>query len=237
MRRAIFIAVILAVVPAGLAESALDAVKLLPPGEAARIARIEGREGSPDPERWYIQTQDPTAENGVHEFVVSNGQIVASRSVSQFADSLTPGDILGDVTVINSDKAARLACSYAAANSGTFATINYDLRKDPATGTPTWTISCIDATGTKLGSIVVTATTGDVISHDGFPIEPAPAATRSLVAENKELHPETHANPDAAGEPIIHHHHHLPSPTPTPKSVITKTFDTVGHTLQKILPF
>jgi len=247
MRGVIIIGTILALAPAALAESALDAVKLLPPGQSARIARIEGREGAPDPDRWYILTQDPAADNGVHEFVVSNGQVVASRSLSQFADTLKPGDILGDLPLIDSDKAAKLAQYYAAANGEIITTINYELKKDAVTGAPVWTISCIDDKGAKLGNIVVTAGKGDVVSHDGFLIEPAPVAgaSPSPVAEKKEPHFQTYANPDvatvanssAADTETETLHHHRPSPSPKPKSVVTKTLDTVGHTLQKFLPF
>jgi hypothetical protein len=125
MRSAISIAVILTLLPAAYAETALDAIKQLPADQAARIARIEGRGGAPDPDRWYILTQDPAADNGVHEFVVSNGEVVASRAISQFADSLKPEDILGDVPLtIDSDKAAKLAHDYAEANGAVVASIN-----------------------------------------------------------------------------------------------------------------
>ena len=75
--------------PAG---SALNAIKQLPRGEAKKIARIEAREGTPYPDRWYIIVNDPKDENGVHEYVVSGGEVVASRNISQFAESVKPTD-------------------------------------------------------------------------------------------------------------------------------------------------
>lgn len=235
MRGVIIIGTILAFAPALLAESALDAIKLLPGAQSARIARIEGREGAPEPERWYILTQDPTADNGVHEFVVSNGQIVASRSLSQFADNLKPEDMLGGLPVIDSDKAAKVARDFATANGDIVATLSYDLKKDATTGTPVWTISCIDDKGAKLGCVVMTAGKGDVVSHDGFPLEPAPPPTPRpiplAVAADSHLADHTDVEP-------VHHYHHLsPSPSPKPAGVVSKTLNTVGHTLQKLLPF
>jgi len=40
------------------AVTALEAMKLLPKGEARKLARIEAREGTPEPERWYLLTHD-----------------------------------------------------------------------------------------------------------------------------------------------------------------------------------
>jgi hypothetical protein len=253
MRGAIFIGtILLALVPATFAESALDAVKLLPDGAAARIARIEGREGTPSPDRWYILTQDPTADKGVHEFVVSAGQVVASRSLSQFAESLKPADMLGSLPLIDSDTAARIAEDFAAANGHIVSSISYDLKKDPATGTPAWTVSCMDDTGIKLGSVVVTAGKGSILSHKGFPKEPSfspsptPAPDLATAAETPAV-ASTPAAVVATSSPIpdgtviepvapVHHHHH-PSPSPKPQGPVTKTLDSVGRTLQKFLPF
>src|ERR1700743_246622 len=75
--------------------SAFSALKLIPRGEDKRVARIEAREGTPVPERWYILVNDPKDENGLHEYVVSGGEVVASRNVSQFAEVLKPGDVFG----------------------------------------------------------------------------------------------------------------------------------------------
>jgi hypothetical protein len=41
------------------ANSALGALKLLPRGEAKRLARIEARDGTPVPERWHFIVHDP----------------------------------------------------------------------------------------------------------------------------------------------------------------------------------
>ncbi len=163
-------------IASGLAagSTALDAVKLLPKEHRARVARIEAREGTPEPERWHILVSDPSAENGLKEFVVAGGAIVAERGISQFSESLTPGQMLGDGVRFNSDRAAQIAQQFAQANAVTVATIAYQLRKDTPTAIPLWRLTCFDSIGREVGSLTFTATKGAVISTQGFPIEPPP---------------------------------------------------------------
>jgi len=160
-----------------LGETALEAVKLLPKGEARKLARIEAREGTPEPERWYLLTHDERSETGLREYVVAGGEVVASRTLSQFAESLQPEDVLGsEVVRFDSDKAARLVEQYARVNGVTFQALHYQLRKAGPQAVPLWTLIATDAAGQELGRLVVSATRGNVIAHDGFPIEP-PIAT------------------------------------------------------------
>ncbi len=155
--------------------TALSAVKLLPKGAVGRIALIEGRDGNPAPDRWHILVSDPKEENGLHEYVVAGGEIVASRSLSQFAESLTPDDVFGDVVKVDSDKAAKLAQQYAEANAVNFAEINFELKKDGAAAAPLWSVTCLDDEGNEVGRLVLTATKGTILSHEGFAAEPLSA--------------------------------------------------------------
>src|SRR5215210_7382472 len=79
---------------AAQAPTALGALKALPKGEARRVARIQAFEGTPTPERWHILVHDPDSENGLHEYVVAGGEVVASREISQFAEELKPEDVI-----------------------------------------------------------------------------------------------------------------------------------------------
>jgi hypothetical protein len=256
MRGATTIAVILALAPLARAESALDAVKQLPRDQAARIAKIEARDGAPDPDRWYILTQDPASDNGVHEFVVSNGEIVASRSISQFAQSLKPEEMLGAAPLnIDSDKAAEMARAYAEANGAVVASMNYELKKDGPGAAPAWTISCVDDQGNKVGEVVVTAGKGNVVSHDGFILAPDAAAMPGSTPKKKEeeVRFDTYAKPDVAtaaaaagaqepddedapgaGKTVHHHHRRIAQQQ---ENVFQRTFQNVGRTLQKYFPF
>jgi len=200
MRAVICIATVLSLVRTGFAETALDAIKELPKDEAGRIAKIEARGGTPEPDRWYILTQDPSAESGVHEFVVSNGEIVASRGVSQFADNLKTTDVLGEQPLkVDSDKAANVARAYAEANGAVVTSMNYELKKDGPDAAPAWTVSCLDDKGNRVGTVVVTAGKGNVVSHEGFALEPEPEAEAGA-SPNRKSEPrfETYAKPEVA---------------------------------------
>lgn len=262
MRGVLSIAAILVLLPAAYGESALEAIKELPKDQAGRIARIEARGGTPQPDRWYILTHDPKADNGVHEFVVSDGEIVASRSVSQFAESLKDEDVLGDAPLkIDSNKVAKLAQSYAEANGAVVTSMNYELKKDGPDAAPAWTVSCLDDKGNKVGVIVVTAGKGNVVSHEGFSLEPEAAADDTPRKKKEEPRFDTYAKPDVApataastgtssdsdsavaddtdkadtGKPGVHHHHkHSPQ---KPANPIAKTFNNVKQTLEKFSPF
>src|ERR1700722_718119 len=161
--------------------SALNAIKQLPRGEAKKIARIEARDGTPAPERWYILVNDPKDENGLHEYVVSGGEVVASRNVSQFAEVLKPGDVFGGEPLrIDSDRVANIAREYAAANNVTISSMNYELKKDGTGAALLWNVTCLDEAGKELGRVYVTANKGTVVSHDGFTAEPPGIATEKL---------------------------------------------------------
>jgi hypothetical protein len=105
-------------------------VSLLPKESANRLARIEAREGRPQPERWYLLVHEPEAPRGMREFVVTEGRIAAARDLSQFADKLTPEDAFGSGFLrADSDYCARLAELYAAANGFKAASMHYELRR------------------------------------------------------------------------------------------------------------
>src|SRR5438046_3902324 len=90
---AILLNAFLCVANARESQTALDALKLLPKGMGKNLARIEAREGTPVPERWHILVHDAQSENGLREFVVADGKLVADRTLSQFAEKLTDDDI------------------------------------------------------------------------------------------------------------------------------------------------
>ena len=162
--------------------SALGALKVLPRGEAKRLARVEARDGTPVPERWHFIVHDPKAETGVHEYVVAGGEIVASRDISQFVESLRPEDVFGgDALKINSDRAAKLAQQYAFANNMTVAAMQYELKREGAAAVPLWNVTCLDDAGKELGRLVISAGKGTVVSHEGFAAEPPPPVPPPVV--------------------------------------------------------
>jgi hypothetical protein len=217
--------------------TALDAVKLLPKGEARKLARIEAREGAPEPERWYLLTHDELSETGLREYVVAAGEVVASRTLSQFAESLTPEDVMGsDVVKFDSDKAARLVQRFGAVNGMTVATIHYQLRKAGPDAVPLWALSCVDAAGVEVGRLVVSATKGNVISHDGFAVEPPlppPTLTPALATPAPAAKTRPKRKPPGTEMPTA-----TPIPMEAPAAVAERPgfFDRVRGSIQKVLP-
>ncbi|MDB6173881.1 MAG: hypothetical protein JWL59_3192 [Chthoniobacteraceae bacterium] len=154
-------------------QSALDALKLLPKNAAKRLARIEAREGTPGPEQWHFVVYDPETANGLREYVVAGKQIVATRDISQFAETLQPGDVIGARALkIDSGKLAGMAEKYALANNVTIASVNYEMHKEGQAAAPFWAVTCLDANGDELGALLVSADAGKIISRTGFPVEP-----------------------------------------------------------------
>ncbi|EDY21955.1 hypothetical protein CfE428DRAFT_0080 [Chthoniobacter flavus Ellin428] len=203
--------------------SALNAIKQLPRGEAKKIARIEAREGTPYPDRWYIIVNDPKDENGVHEYVVSGGEVVASRNISQFAESVKPTDVIGSSNVrVDSDKLADLVQQYAEANKVAIAKLNYSLYKEGADATPLWNVTCIDENGKEIGHIVVSAGKGNVISHDGFTAEPGGSA--GIVETQNSSEPDGSDSRHQSHKNVAHE-----SPSPQKKDVFSK----IGNSLSK----
>jgi len=175
---------------AGDASTALEAVKLLPPGKAAKIAWIEGREGNPEPDRWYLIVEDEFDENGLHEYVVAGSEIVASRSISQFVSSLKPEDIVGAGSIkVDSSSAGRIAAEYAAANGMKFSKLNFRLKREgeQPVEEPVWKVTCLDESGSVVGEVALNATNGTVLSHDGFASAPAPAPRSASVRKKRRV--------------------------------------------------
>ena len=179
--------------------SALGAVKLLPRDAAKRLAHIEARDGAPVPERWYLLVHDPDVARGLREFVVTGGRIAANRTLSQFADSLQPADVVGaDSLKTDSDQVARLAALFAIANEARVGSINYEHAKDATVNAAVWRATVLDPNGDQLGVLVITAGKGAIVSHDGFEKEPAPELINAAKAVTVAASGRTNAPRPAA---------------------------------------
>jgi hypothetical protein len=224
---AMFLLVTLAAAQAQNAVTALSALRLIPRPDAKRLARIEAREGRPAPERWYFVIHDPQAENGLREYVVAGGEIVAMRALSQFADAVAPADVIGsDALKVDTDKLARVAEQYAEANGAKGALCNYRFaREGPAS---VWTITCVDATGKRLGEVVFDAAKGDVLSHGGFPKEPGPEKNPARIARTDDRPRERPAPRKIATQNVVRAE---PVATPPEKR---STVQKIGNSIQKL---
>ncbi len=197
---------------------AKTALKALPPGAADRLAIVEGPEGSPEPARWHFLVQDPGAENGFREYVVAKSGVVANREISQFADHLSPEDIIGrGAFKLDSDKAAAIAMKYAAVNGKNVATLTYELRKNATDHKAVWTVRCVDPHGSTIGAVTLEAAKMAVLAHDGFERDPEEHRAIGTLRPGEQIaQAEPSANLPPIAEPPV-------TQTPNSESPITKT--------------
>ncbi len=168
--------------------TALGALDMLPKEELKRLVRIDAFDGNPLPDRWHILVHDPNTRTGVREYVVAGGELVTSRAVSQFAESLKETDIIGSEGLkVDADGLAELARDFATANEIPITSVSYHLYKSPAeSAEPVWRVNCLNAEGKAIGELVVTATNGSVMSHVGFPLRPEKSAKALAAARGAE---------------------------------------------------
>jgi len=153
--------------------TAFEALRLLPPEIGRRIAIIEGREGAPVPERWYLVVYDPAQENHLVEYVVADHRVVAARTLSQFAEQLSADQVIPtDSPLFNSDQASQLAQQFAQANNVRIPKMNYELKKEGVGAAPLWKITCLDDNSTAFAQVTFAAASGMVVRSDGFNFSP-----------------------------------------------------------------
>lgn len=175
--------------------TAIGALNLLPKEAATHVARIEGPDGRPFPERWYVLVHDAAAPRGLREFVFSGGKLVTGRTLSQFADSVSADEVIPASAVkINNDQAAGVAAQFAMANEKQLGSIRYELSKSHPPGVPAWRLTCTSPDGQPMGSIVLHATKGTLLGFQGF--EKSPIPVDSTGAE-----PVAATNPPAGEKP------------------------------------
>jgi hypothetical protein len=175
--------------------TAIGALNLLGKEAAANVARIEGRDGRPFPDRWYILVHDPAQPRGLREFVVSAGKLVGGRTLSQFADSVTADEVIGASAIkVNSDQAAGVAAQFAVHNNARLGTVQYELLKSSSPPAPVWRLTCHGAEGESLGTIVLHATKGSLLGFQGFAKSPIVPET-IVAAEPPPAKPADPAGP------------------------------------------
>ena len=149
-------------------QSAFEAFRSVPAEEGLRLARIGASEGAPTPERWHFIVYDPSSENGLCDYVVADGRVVARNGVSQFAREAQPRDVLPYRSVrVDSDRVAAVVTRYADANDVEVISLNYELRKEPLDAQPVWKITAFDARGERVGWLMFDAGDGSVIARGG----------------------------------------------------------------------
>ncbi len=203
------------------ADTALAALKQLPPSQAKLLARVEARAvsnqgtSSTTPlTRWHFIVLDKAAASGLHEYVIVGGELVASRDRSQFVDKLTEADVIGaDALKLDTDTAAKSLADFAKSHNISVQSVQFSLHKD---GSPLWEVSALDASGNALGSLRLSIADGRVLGQKGFDGSsrpPARIASATPPPTPEPPAPTPEPTPTPAPAPIP-----APSPAPTPSA-------------------
>jgi hypothetical protein len=116
---------------------------------------------------------DREAPASLRALIVAKGEVVTSQDVSPSAAAPQSKELLDSAGIkVDSDQAADLALSYAAANNVKVSAMNFELARQGAKAVPVWIVSCLDKNGGPLGSVVITASRGSVVASEGFPNAP-----------------------------------------------------------------
>lgn len=178
MKRLTILSVILSLLSASLfaAPPAKEATRALARERGAdvltRIVHVLGDRGSPQPAVWRIVIRE---ESGImREFFLSNDQVVSEGVVPPQAAASLGGNIVPMKKVtIDSTKAFQKAEAEARAARIGFNSVNYQLRCLELSTNPAWFMQMMDAQGHRVGTVCVSASTGQVVSRQWF-VQAAP---------------------------------------------------------------
>ena len=171
-----FVALLLFVTPAlALAEeqpTAYEALRVVGTqfgrGALNHVVSITGVEGNPQPEKWKIMLEDPSAPGRVREVEVANGRIASEHTPSRSIAGSTEGATI-DVSRLNLDSsgAYAVASHTAEASHTSFATADYTLRTDDR-GEPMWIVTLRNRSSHPVGTIYIGGTRGTVKRTEGM---------------------------------------------------------------------
>ena len=135
----------------------------------SRVIEVGGREGAPQPVVWKIVLDDPSARGGVREFEVQNGK-VASERTPVHAYSGSADEAVMDFKKLNLDSSGAfiIANKEASAARLGFDNVDYVLRCGDGNKAPVWILKLIDDKKQNVGTIQISADTGQVQNKEGF---------------------------------------------------------------------
>jgi hypothetical protein len=161
---------------------AIKACQAVPKLQHKLIARVAATDGKPAPEVWTVVAYDAKGPNGLREYTITAGTVVATRGISELVEKVAEADAIGLANIkLDSTQVAELAFAYADANAVVATVFDYDLRKDGEDAAPLWHVTARDDKGAQVGELVVAARTGTVVSHEGFALAPTPPDLKDAV--------------------------------------------------------
>jgi hypothetical protein len=149
--------------------SALAALRLLPPQFQGNIVKISADNGNPDPPEWYFLAYRDSPEGGLFSITVADGQIVQEKPSLNLGELFkNPNPVAVERIAVDSPAAFEIARQFAAASDRQLDTVSYVLQQTGLDSAPIWQIWCYDREGRYFGYLQIAATDGAVISTDGL---------------------------------------------------------------------
>jgi hypothetical protein len=134
--------------------------KSAPGGE---LVEISGKRGATQPSAWTFYYLDSSARGGLREIVVSNGEVESVRTpLRGYADLADRPPIQLSTLAFDSHRAFEVANHEAVKARAGFHWADYMLQAQ-TDGTPVWTVTLVDRLGVPVGSVQVSAETGEVL--------------------------------------------------------------------------
>ena len=147
------------------AETALAALRSLPPRYSCSVLWLSADNGRPTPLAWYILACDQTRRGLPTNITISRGRIISERpSLNPRAriNGLSPISIgrMG----IDSTNAWNMARQFSSERGRRLGSVSYSLEQHGRGASPVWSVWCYDRSGRYIGFLSILASTGAVIS-------------------------------------------------------------------------
>ncbi len=149
------------------AETAYEALQVIKAdrGDAILNELVEARgdSGNPQPHSWTIAMIDPSARKGIREFVINDGAIQSERTPVRGYEGLNRLPPINFTRLnLDSDGAFTVAEKEARRQKVGFNSVDYSLRTDVSSGSPTWVVRLFDYMGAPVGTLEVSAESGEL---------------------------------------------------------------------------
>jgi hypothetical protein len=125
-----------------------------------RLLEITGRSGRPQPSLWSVQIEDPSGRGGQLQVNVQRGAVVGQTRPPGGGPS---GRLNLAQIQLDSDGAFAIANAEAIRCEISFDRLNYSLKLE--SGFPVWRVELLDGPTTLVGSLKISADTGNIIER------------------------------------------------------------------------
>jgi len=137
-------------------------------GALNHVVSITGVDGNPQPEKWKIMLEDPSAPGRVREVEVADGRVASERAPSRSIAGSTEGATINTARLNLDSSGAYAVASHTAENSHAgFSTVSYALRTDER-GEPLWIVTLTNKSSRPIGTIYIGASHGTVRRTEGM---------------------------------------------------------------------